>query len=135
MNLVQRFLYQPSFEGHVDPDAVYVIADDNLTLGATVAMLRTHIVANGGTVGAVCALCSGNGEDLTFSIAKSTLNVLLSRYGPSINELWTGEIGHEVSALTDREGSALGEFARFDGGTSPLQHLRESILKARAGIE
>lgn len=135
LNATQRFLYQARFNGHVKPGAVYVLVDDNCTMAGTLAMLRTHIVDNGGTVGAVCVLCSPEGLDMRFPIANSTLDVVLSEYSHEIDAYWLKEVGHEVSKLTEPEGSVLRRWAEHGSGPQNLQHLRTRIDKARANAE
>lgn len=135
LNRWQRFLYQPKFEGAVDADAVYVLVDDNSTMGGTLAMLRTHIVDNGGTIGAVCTLCSPDGVDCKFSIAKDTVNVINSRYGDEIDIFLLKEIGHETLQLTENEGLSL---ARWDDGNPRIpvfERFRERIRATRSGSE
>lgn len=135
LNATQRLLYQAKFDGHVEPGAVYVLVDDNCTMAGTLAMLRTHIVDNGGIIGAVCVLCSPDGLDMRFPIAKSTLDVVLSSYGPEINAYWLKEVGHEVSTLTEPEGSLLCRWAEHRSWEQNFQSLRTRIDRARANAE
>lgn len=134
LNRFQRFAWQPRFTGEVDPDVAYILVDDNCTLGGTLAMLRTHIVGNGGTVVAVCALSTPNGRDCRFSIADRTIDVLLSEYTAQISPIWIEEIGHDITCLTESEGSFVAEWGRERGGkgTSLLQQLRDRLAKAKA---
>lgn len=46
----ERLLWQPSFDGAVRRDVAYIIVDDVLTHGGTIAALRHHILQAGGTI-------------------------------------------------------------------------------------
>lgn len=107
LSKIQRFLFQPKFEGEVDPSAVYLVVDDACTTGGTLASLRTHIVNKGGVIGAIATLCSPNGEDCPFPLASETLEMLLRSYGPDLREFWVEEIGHAVEHLSEGEGRTL----------------------------
>lgn len=120
---VQRFVFQPTFNGDVDTDAVYVMVDDACTTGGTLCALRTHIVNQGGIIGAVAALCSPNGEDCPFPLASETLEMLLRSYGPGLREFWVQEIGHAVEHISEGEGRGL-------RGRGQENAHRESILHA-----
>jgi hypothetical protein len=136
LNRIQRFLYQPRFEGAVDPKAVYILVDDAYTLGGTLATLRSHIVGNGGTVGAVCVLCNKTGSPVPFAISDTQVSDIHNLYGLEVEAFWREKVGHDVRLLTYNEGAFLGEWSadRLREGASPplLQRLRERFDSARA---
>jgi hypothetical protein len=129
-----RFLFQPTFGGEVDTNAHYVLVDDNYTTGGTLAALRSHIVENGGTVVALCALCGPNGPGRrAFRLAKSSLDVLLSIYERELIPFWLKEVGHALESLTDDEGQALISWGRqCPSGESPLHRLGACFDKIRS---
>jgi hypothetical protein len=133
---VQRFLYQPKFEGSVDPKAVYILVDDVYTLGGTLAALRSHIVTNGGTVGAVCVLCNGTGSPAPFGVESTQVLDIKKYYGSDVEGYWKKEVGHDVEYLTYNEGAFLFDWAKDrlrEGYREPLlQCLRERLDSARA---
>jgi len=132
LNRIQRFLYQPAFSGKVDCSAVYVLVDDAYTLGGTLAMLRSHIVSHGGTIGGILVLCHSSGKSMRFSIAEACIDVLLSTYGSELREFWLKEVGHDVPQLTDAEGTFLSKWEK-DGSTEPrLDQLRDRFDSARS---
>jgi hypothetical protein len=135
LNRVQRLLYQPKFEGRVDPKAVYILVDDAYTLGGTLAALRSHIVTNGGTVGAVCVLCNGTGSSVPFGIKDTQVLDIKKNYGSGIEDYWKKEVGHDVDNLTYNEGDFLLDWARerLSKGdfSSLLQQFRKRIDSAR----
>jgi len=136
LNRIQRFLYQPRFGGPVDPKAVYILVDDAYTLGGPLATLRSHIVGNGGTVGAVCVLCNETGHTVPFAISDAQVSDISGLYGLEVEEFWREKVGHDVRLLTYNEGVFLGEWsaARLrEGAKIPLlQHLRARFDSARA---
>lgn len=134
LNKFERFLWQPRFKGDVDLDAAYILVDDNCTLASTLAMLRTYIVGNGGTVIVVSALSSPQGNNCKFAIASEVVDVLISNYGREISPLWIQEIGHDITCLTNNEGSFLAEWQeQWSGSRSSLfQRLRARLDKAKA---
>ncbi len=129
---IPRLLFQPKFSGKIDSSAVYVLVDDAYTLGGTLAMLRSHIVSHGGTIGGVCVLCTTIGKSMRFSIAEACINVLSLKYGNELDGFWLKEVGHHVSQLTDAEGTFLEEWENSGSRKSPIDQLRDRFGSARA---
>ncbi len=134
MSREQRFIWQPIFTGRVRRGTPYILCDDVCTIGGTLAALRSYIVRNGGTILAVTTLAHGKGVHQTFAIAPQTATVLQSAYGPGLNGLWRGMIGHDTYCLTDAEGRVLvrwsAEGATDRSGSTPLQRLRDRLTQA-----
>lgn len=133
---LERFLWQPVFVGTVDPAAAYVIVDDVLTLGATIASLRSHIIRGKGTVCAAVALAHRTGRDQDLALSAGMWERLVQVYGEEISAFWSREIGHDASSLTEAEASRL---CRWAGGLaewmrdSALQRLRDRLFEAAGG--
>ncbi|MER8981268.1 hypothetical protein [Mesorhizobium sp. M0870] len=130
-----RFLWQPAFTGEVRQDCAYVLADDNCTLGGTLATLRTYILSKGGTIAAVTALSTNDGLNCRFPIAGNTVDVLKSTYSVDISSLWIEEIGHDIRCLTESEGTFLADWPKRNpssDGASPFQRLRSRLAAAAA---
>lgn len=132
-----RFVFQPSFVGEVDPTRPYILVDDTLTLGGTLAMMRSYIVRSGGTVLGVTALAHSLGRDMPFAMQTETTGSLYRMYGPELDDLWKGKIGHEPARLSDAEGRFLltwgGDLP--DGGAALLHKLGARLDRARATCE
>lgn len=130
-----KFICQPSFEGPVSRDRPYVILDDVIGTGGTMAALRSYIVHQGGTVAGTTALANKNGLHQKFAIADQTLNVLKSTYGSGLERYWKETFGHDLHALTEDEAQFLAVFPADVGGQRGdelLLRLRERINQAAA---
>jgi hypothetical protein len=133
-----RFLWQPRFEGGVRAGAPYIVADDVMTMGGTLAALRSHIVKGGGRVIAVTALAHAEGFDQPFAVREQTLSQLLDLYGNGLSELWKERIGHDPRFLTENEGQSLVRWglAHADRERNErLQLLRDRLAEAAAKAE
>ena len=139
LNRFQRFLWQPCFEGDVQPGTHYIIVDDVVTLGASFAALRSHIVRQGGSVCAVTALAHKDGRNQQFPITSGTIEAVRTLYGSRIDPFWQEAIGHDVEALTEAEGLFLRQWGRdcLSAGTGAgeplLYRLRDRLDQAAAG--
>ena len=131
---LERFLWQPSFTGPVRTDVAYVVADDVLTLGGTIAALRSYIVANGGTVASCITLAHHTGKQQNLALRTETWDVLVSLYGADVHRFWKEEVGHGANCLTEAEGQFLVDWARETRnrrrGLSLLQCLRACLSEA-----
>jgi hypothetical protein len=127
----ERFLYQPIYDGVVRTDAAYLLADDVCTLGSTLASLRSHIVAKGGTVCSFGVLASGAGQWVPLAISGKTCQLLEELFGSSLSPFWIEEIGHDTVCLTEAEGSTLARWgeARSERGTALVQRLRDRLAE------
>jgi hypothetical protein len=130
----QRLLWQPSFDGAVRPDVAYIIADDVLTHGGTLAALRHHILEGGGTVAAYTTLAHRLGHDRPLAISGNTWQQLCSLYGDGLSSFWEREIGHDANCLSEAEGSYLARFGFEQNRTGAplLDALRDRLAEAAA---
>lgn len=131
MPVLDRFLYQPTFEGAVEKRP-YILLDDVATLGGTFAALRSYIIRSGGSVVAATALAHNFGVNQPLPIAGDTVDVLRSEYGPELDTYWMESFGHEPDKLTEAEGRFL--VAQVGGGRrdQALQRLREKFDQTAA---
>jgi hypothetical protein len=134
LTLFPRFLWQPKFEGPITARLPYIIADDTVTAGGTIAALRCHIINEGGTVLCCTALAHSQGLDVKLAVARGTLDVLEQTYGGDLAGYWKESIGHEIHCLTENEASRLVVWGNSNGSnpTERIHALRERLAKAAA---
>ena len=130
-----RLAIQPEFDGPVVSGRDYLIVDDTMTMGGTLANLRGHIEANGGEVIMASTLTrpaspgvGGAALDLEIHLASTTLARLNARHR-RLSAWWKQEFGHDLDALTEGEAGHLLKTASVDA-------IRDRIAAARrrAGI-
>jgi hypothetical protein len=132
-----RLLWQPSFDGQVRPDVAYIIVDDVLTHGGTIAALRSHIVQGGGTVATYTTLAHWSGEFRPLALSGGTWQQLWSLYGNGLSSFWEREIGHDARHLSEAEGRFLAKwgFEQERTGQPLLECLRDRLAEAAAKFE
>lgn len=130
-----KFVFQPHFVGDVSVERPYIVVDDNVGLGGTLAALYGHIARNGGTVLGMASLAHSTGKNVPFALTGLTRSALYSEYGADVCALWKEEIGHEVSCLTEGEAGFLIDWQSGAAGLSAgekLHRLRARLAQARA---
>ena len=131
---------QPKFAGAVAPGQEYLLLDDTLTQGGTLAQLKTHIEDAGGKVLLVSAL---TGKDYSRKIALSpaTLGRLRDRFG-SIENWWRDTFGYGFEGFTESEagyllklrGDPTPESIRDRVAAGGLPEVR-GVLRSQAGAQ
>ncbi|MFB2873695.1 LPD38 domain-containing protein [Aeromonas jandaei] len=102
-----RLANQPSFDGEVRTDKPYLIMDDTLTQGGTLANLKGYIENRGGEVLAATAL-TGKQYSAKIAIDSSTLEQLRDQYdGTGLEAWWHNRFGYGFDSLTESEGRYL----------------------------
>ncbi|MGL6388627.1 hypothetical protein ACSZND_02985 [Aeromonas hydrophila] len=102
-----RLANQPSFDGAVRTDKPYLIMDDTLTQGGTLANLKGYIENRGGEVLAATAL-TGKQYSAKIAIDSSTLEQLRDQYdGTGLEAWWHNRFGYGFDSLTESEGRYL----------------------------
>jgi hypothetical protein len=103
-----RLKNQPQFCGFVEAGRRYVLTDDVLTMGGTMASLRGFIENQGGVVICMTALAGGNAGGRTrISLAPQTLLSLTDAHGGRLRDLVRKEMGFGIDCLTEPEGQFL----------------------------
>jgi hypothetical protein len=101
-----RLVTPAAFEGRVFKGTEYVLIDDHIGLGGTLANLKGYIETGGGCVVAMTTLTESRGAHL-IALQTDTRNVLNKRHGEALNQLWKEQLGHGIDCLTNIEGSVL----------------------------
>lgn len=132
-----RYLCQPTFVGEVAGGRPYILLDDVVTSGGTLAALRSYITEAGGKVIAATCLAHKDGRSHQFAVAQDTLNVLVSFYGEGLRALWAQKVGHDIECLTNAEAEFLCTWAAererdygWSRGAEMLQRLRDRLDEA-----
>lgn len=124
-NALERIANQPTFAGEVAVGD-YLILDDTLTQGGTLAQLKTHIEDNGGRVLGAVAL-TGKNYSRKLSLDPSTLAEVRGKYG-DIEPWWRDSFGYGFEGLTQSEARTL---LTFDKGQLSPDEIRDRIAAAR----
>lgn len=99
----ERIARQPVFDGTVEPGTDYLIVDDTVTMGGTLAAIRGHIESNGGRV--ILAACLTGGLRQTEIRPTAKMLATTKAKHPALADWWREAFGFDVEALT---GSELG---------------------------
>lgn len=98
----QRLVTPATFEGQVQAGANYVLVDDHVGLGGTLANLRGYVEAGDGNVIAITTLTESR-DARVISLQPETRNVLWGRHGQALDDLWKSQFGYGIDCLTEVE--------------------------------
>lgn len=115
---MERLASRAQFEGAVLPGAKYVLVDDVISMGGTLAELANYIRQHGGDVVGVIVLVNA-GRDKKLNPSKALVGKLKRRYDHDIREIF----GIDITALTANEASYLIGFRSVD-------EIRNRLVKA-----
>jgi hypothetical protein len=118
----ERLARQASFDGVIEPGLSYVLVDDFVGMGGTLANLRGYIHAHGGKVLAAVAL-TGKPYSAQLSLSQKQLEELRERHGQATEHWWLKRFGHTFDALTQSE-------ARYLAKTENFERIRDRIAAA-----
>ncbi|WP_133511555.1 phosphoribosyltransferase [Candidatus Thiosymbion oneisti] len=123
-----RLVFNPTFKGDVHPGRNYLILDDTLTMGGTLASLHGYIENRGGNViGAAVMTAHPGAVDL--AVKPAMLEAIARKHGPAMNAFWQETFGYGIDYLTQGEAGHLRAAANVD-------EIRVRIAVARhAGIK
>lgn len=116
---MERLNAKADFAGRVEKGRRYILTDDVMTMGGTLAELAHYIQANGGIVAGVLVLVNASRSNRLVADKKLTTK-LEERFGDAIRELFRVD----PAALTAEEAQYLIGFRTAD-------ELRNRSLKAR----
>ncbi|MEI6206090.1 MAG: phosphoribosyltransferase [Desulfuromonadales bacterium] len=118
-----RLARQPFFEGFVTAGQDYVLVDDFVGMGGTLANLRGYIEAQGGKVIGAVTL-TGKPYSAKLSLEQTQLQELREKHGTNIESWWQENFGHAFDCLTQSE-------ARYLARTSDVDTIRDRITEAK----
>ena len=123
--------------GEAETGRKYLLIDDFLTLGGTLAGLRSHLLKQGGDVVGVATLGKSR-FTVRFSPAEDTLAALRARF-PGLEAKWPNFAGQPFEALTEGEAKYLlgfeSEAALVERiwGANAARNIREAGLFGEDG--
>ncbi|MFZ4539167.1 phosphoribosyltransferase [Propionivibrio sp.] len=117
-----RLARQASFSGPIIPGADYVMVDDFIGMGGTLANLRGYIESQGGRVLAAVAL-TGKPYSAKLSSSPERIQELRKKHGNELENWWCARFGHAFDALTESE-------ARYLVRTENADTIRNRIAAA-----
>jgi len=101
-----RLVTPALFVGEVVSGADYLLCDDHVGFGGTLANLRGFIEAHGGRVLGMTTLTETPGAK-QIAVRIERLKLLQDKHGRDLEEFWCGSIGHGLAALTNIEAGYL----------------------------
>lgn len=102
----QRLVTPARFDGIVKAGQNYVLIDDHVGLGGTLANLRGFVEARGGTVIGISTLTESR-DARQIALRPQTRDLLWGTHGEELNQLWSARIGHGIDCLTEVEALQL----------------------------
>ena len=111
-----RLARQARFDGAVSPDCDYVLVDDFIGMGGTLAKMKGYIESKGGRVLAAFAVFCLTGKPHSAKLTPSPerLSELRAIHGTELENWWIEQFAHTFDALTESEARYLARTAGSD---------------------
>jgi hypothetical protein len=100
-----RLASRAEFDGPVESGRDYLLVDDNITQGGTLAELRSYIERRCGTVVGATTLTGSRSSEI-LAPRGDTLDQLREKF-PNLEDKWKAAFGHDFSGLTQGEATYL----------------------------
>ena len=120
---MERLALRPVFDGPVQAGKKYILVDDVVSLGGTLAELAHYVQSKGGVVAGVVVMVNA-GRQKSLKPHRKTLKILKERFANEIIEIF----GIHVEALTANEAQYLVGFRSAD-------EIRNRLLKAKQEVD
>jgi hypothetical protein len=115
------------FDGEVASGRHYVLVDDFVGQGGTLANMRGYAQSGGAEVIGAAAL-TGKGYSAKIALSPQTLNSLEDRYGKELEDWWRQSFGYGFDRLTESE-------ARYLLRAENADTIRDRMAQARSEAE
>lgn len=118
----ERIVRQPLFDGEVEVGQNYVILDDTVAMGGTLAALKGYIESQGGCVILAVTLTGFTTPELDIVPSQKMLKLVIDKH-TQLAEWWQNEFGFQIEYLTQGE---LGHLRT----PSSLDDIRNRLIAA-----
>ncbi|HAS97471.1 MAG TPA: hypothetical protein DCS70_09045 [Acinetobacter nosocomialis] len=118
----ERIVRQPRFDGAVIEGRNYVILDDTVAMGGTLAALKGFIESRGGKVVMAIAITGFHVPSIDLVPKESMINTVKTKH-PTLAEWWQYEFGFPLEYLTQGE---LGHFKKPES----IDVIRSRLIEA-----
>ena len=123
----QRIVTPAAFSGQVSDRGRYILVDDHVGLGGTLANLKGYLETRGGVVVAMTTLTeSHNGRQI--ALRAGTLGVLEAKHGQALDTFWRSQFNHGIDSLTEIEAQNL---SRQESVGAIQDILAQAAIEAR----
>lgn len=102
----QRIVTPAEFAGPVIADAFYLLVDDHVGIGGTLANLKGHVERNGGNVMGMTTLTESR-DGRAISLRAQTRTMLRDKHGHPLETFWISQFGYGIDCLTEVEAQNL----------------------------
>lgn len=114
-----RLARQATFDGDIRAGVDYLLVDDFIGQGGTLANLRGFVESRGGVVmGAV--VLTGKAHSARLALSEEQLEALRRKHGHELEAWWKARFGHAFDCLTESE-------ARYLHRTSTADAVRDRL--------
>ncbi len=120
-----RLARQACFDGPIEADREYVMVDDFIGQGGTLANLRGWIEKQGGKVVGAIAL-TGKPYSAKLNLSQEQLHELRQKHGSDFEKWWKAHFGHAFDCLTQSE-------ARYLARSPDVDTIRNRLAAAKQG--
>lgn len=118
-----RFAFPPAFEGKVEAGRDYLIVDDTLSVGGTIAALKGYVENRDGRVIGAAVMTAHQGA-LNIAVKPNMIEAIRQKHGDSMDKLWQENFNYELNKLTQGEAGHIRSAKDADT-------LRDRVLAAR----
>ncbi len=122
-NGFSRMARQAEFTGIIQSGCEYVLVDDFVGMGGTLANLKGYIETHGGKVLAAVAL-TGKSHSAKLAPSAERLQELRGKHGTELENWWIHRFAHTFDALTESE-------ARYLARTETIDTIRNRIIDSQ----
>lgn len=128
----QRLVTPAEFGGPVEGNGLYVLVDDHVGLGGTLANLKGYLETGGASVVGITTLTESR-DARKISLRAETRDVLWKKHGEALDDLWKAQFGYGIDCLTEVEAQIL---CREPSVAAIEDFLAQAAIEARGrGLE